>query len=144
MRDSREKHDVTLPDAPAGVRTIARSIIVGQSLEVARMIQMLRGFGEAEANETDTAMLWMGMVAEDNQMPGMASDEELEELGRLDGRAADELFAELMIAHHIGGIEMADFAVANAANDEVIAMAASMSDGQRGEIAEMLNVLDGG
>ena len=131
-------------DIDPGLATIARSIIVGQSLEVGRMIQMLRGFGEAEANETGTSMIWMGMVAEDNQMPGMASDEELEELARLDGRAADELFATLMIDHHIGGIEMADFAVANAANDEVVAMAASMSDGQRGEIAEMLGVLDGG
>jgi uncharacterized protein (DUF305 family) len=132
----------TRDDIDPGLGTIARSIIVGQSLEVGRMIQLLRSFGEPEANDTGTSMLWMGMVAEDNQMPGMASDDELDELARIDGRAADELFAELMIAHHLGGIEMADFAVANADNDEVIAMAASMSQGQRGEIAEMLGVLE--
>ncbi len=134
----------TRDDIDPGLGTIARSIIVGQSLEVGRMIQMLRTFGESEANDSGTSMLWMSMVAEANQMPGMASDDELELLARLDGRDADELFAELMIAHHIGGIEMADFAVENAESDEVVAMAASMSDGQRGEIVEMLDVLEGG
>ena len=132
----------TRDDIDPGLSTIARSIVVGQSLEVGRMIQLLREFGEPEANETGTAMVWMSMVAESGQMPGMASDEELDELARLDGRAADELFAELMIAHHIGGIEMAEFAVANGENDEVVDMAASMADGQRGEINEMLGVLD--
>jgi uncharacterized protein (DUF305 family) len=134
----------TRDDIDPGLSTVARSIIVGQSLEVGRMIQMLRSFGEAEANDSGTAMLWMSMVAESGQMPGIASDDELEELARLDGREADELFAELMIAHHIGGIEMAEFAVANADNDEVVEMAASMAHGQRGEINEMLHVLDDG
>lgn len=132
----------TRDDIDPGLSTIARSIIVGQSLEVGRMIQLLRSFGEAEANETDTSMLWMSMVAEANQMPGIASDEELDELARLDGRDADRLFADLMIAHHFGGIEMAEFTVDNAENDEVVKMAASMADGQRGEINEMLDVLD--
>lgn len=134
----------TRDDIDPGLSTVARSIIVGQSLEVGRMIQMLRSFGEAEANESGTAMVWMSMVAETGQMPGIASDDELDELARLDGREADELFAELMIAHHIGGIEMAEFTIANAENDEVVDMAASMAQGQRGEINEMLGVLGDG
>jgi uncharacterized protein (DUF305 family) len=126
-----------LDDTDPGLRTIARQIIIGQSLEVGRMVQLLRAFGETEVNETDTAMLWMGMSAGLDSMPGMASDAELDELGRLDGRAADELFVRLMSAHHLGGIDMADFAVAGAANDEVVKMAASMASAQRGEIGEM-------
>ena len=112
-----------LPDTDPGLRTVAREIVRGQSIEVGRMIQLLRSFGETEVNETDTAMVWMGMVAGIDSMPGMASDDELDRLGRLDGREADELFVELMSAHHVGGIEMAQFAVANADNDEVITMA---------------------
>lgn len=131
-----------LPDTEPGLRSIARLIVIGQSLEVGRMVQLLRSFGESEVNETDTAMVWMGMASGVASMPGMATDDELDELGRLEGRAADELFVELMSEHHVGGIEMAEFAVANASNDEVIKMAQSMASGQRGEIVEMASLLD--
>jgi uncharacterized protein (DUF305 family) len=131
-----------LPDTDPGLRTVARSIVTGQSLEVGRMIQLLRMFGESEINGTDTAMVWMGMASGIESMPGMATDEELDLLGRLEGREADELFVELMSEHHIGGIEMAEYAVANGVNDEVEAMAASMASAQRGEIAEMLGLLE--
>ena len=131
-----------LPDTEPGLRSVARSIVTGQSLEVGRMIQLLRSFGESEVNETDTAMVWMGMASGTENMPGMASDAELDELGRLEGSAADELFVELMTEHHVGGIEMAEFAVENAANDEVILMAGSMASAQRGEIFEMSELLE--
>ena len=106
------------------------------------MIQLLRMFGESEVNETDTAMVWMGMASGVDSMLGMATDEELCQLGRLEGEAADELFVDLMTQHHIGGIEMAEYAVANGVNDEVAAMAGSMASAQRGEIAEMLGLLE--
>jgi uncharacterized protein (DUF305 family) len=130
------------PDIDPGLNTIARDIVVGQSLEVGRMVQMLRTLGETEANETGTSMTWMDMVAEDHHMPGMASDIELEELGTTEGRAADELFVELMTAHHLGGIEMAEYAIEHAEYDEVVKMAAGMAAGQRSEIVEMAGELD--
>ncbi len=131
-----------LPDTDPGLRTVARSIVTGQSLEVGRMIQLLRMFGESEINDTETAMVWMGMASGIDSMPGMATDDELDRLGRLDGEAADELFVDLMTQHHLGGIDMAEYAVANGANDEVAQMAASMASAQRGEIAEMLGLLE--
>ena len=131
-----------LPDTDPGLRTISAGIVRGQSMEVGRMIEMLRDLGETEANETDTAMTWMGMSAGVGQMPGMASDDELEQLGRLSGEDADRLFVALMSEHHIGGIEMADFAAENAATSEVREMAAAMADTQRGEIVEMQGRLD--
>ncbi len=131
-----------LPDTDPGLRTVARSIVTGQSLEVGRMIQLLRMFGETEANETDTAMTWMGMATDVDGMPGMASDDELDRLGRLEGEAADELFVELMSAHHLGGIDMAEYAIANGVNDEVDQMATTMASGQRAEIAEMVGLLE--
>ncbi|MFW2333398.1 DUF305 domain-containing protein [Ilumatobacter sp.] len=130
-----------LPDTDPGLRTVARQIVIGQSIEVGRMIQLLRSFGETEVNETDTAMVWMGMVAGIDSMPGMATDDELDLLGRLEGREADELFVELMTAHHIGGIEMAQFAATNAKNDEVVKMASGMASAQAGEIGEMERLL---
>lgn len=131
-----------LPDTDPGLRTISAGIVRGQSLEVGRMIQLLRDYGETEANETDTSMTWMGMSAGVDQMPGMASDDELELLGQLSGNEADELFVALMTEHHVGGIEMADFAAENAQTAEVRDMASSMAHGQRGEIVEMSQQLD--
>lgn len=132
----------TRDDIDPGISTIARSILRGQNIEIGRMIQLLRQFDESEANETGTSMTWMSMVAEGDQMPGMASEAELDQLAAVDGDEADRLFAELMIDHHEGGIEMAEFAIENAEHPEVIAMAESMASGQRGEIAELLGELD--
>ena len=132
----------TRPDTDPGLRTVARSIVVGQSLEVGRMIQLLREFGESEVNTDSASMLWMGMSAAPGQMPGIASEAELDELAAATGREADVLFVELMSAHHLGGVEMAEFAVDNAENDEVIAFAAGMVSGQLDEIIEMEGQLD--
>lgn len=127
----------TRPGTDPGLQIISRSIIVGQSLEVGRMIQLLRAFGEHEVNPDEASMLWMGMSATPGQMPGMASGDELARLGEAEGRAADELFVELMTDHHVGGIEMAEFALEHAENDEVLKFAEGMAKGQRGEIREM-------
>ena len=132
------------PDIDPGMNTIARSIIQGQNIEIGRMIQMLRTLGEAEANESGTSMLWMSMVAEDDQMPGMASEAELDDLASAEGRVADLMFADLMIDHHVGGIEMAEFAARNAEYDEVVLFAESMAHAQESEIREMLDVIESG
>lgn len=131
-----------LPDTDSGLRSVSREILRGQSIEVGRMIQLLRMFGEPEVNETGTAMVWMGMASGVDDMPGLATDDELDRLGRLEGEAADELFVELMTEHHLGGIDMAEYVVANGANDEVEQMAAAMASGQRAEIAEMVELLE--
>lgn len=130
-----------LPDTDPGLRTVARTILVGQSQEVGRMSQLLDTFGESTVNETGTAMTWMGMATDVDTMPGMATDAELDELGRLAGRDADELFAQLMTAHHLAGIDMAQFAATNAADDKVRTFAGAISHAQRSDIVEMQQLL---
>lgn len=151
LQDMREHHEqalamsfiyLDLPDTEPGLRTVARGITMGQGIEIGRMIQMLRDMDADEANLGDTAMTWMGMSSEVGAMPGMASPAELDELGAAAGDEADRLFVELMVEHHVGGIEMAAYASENAANDEVRNMATGMVDGQLGEIAEMRQLLD--
>ena len=151
LQDMREHHEQgvymsfvyrALPDIDPGLSTVAASIVIGQNQEIGRMVQMLRMFGEPEANEGDTAMAWMGMPVDRGQMPGMASESDLDELGTLSGRQADEFFVQLMTAHHEGGIHMAEYASGNAENDEVHAMAASIMTSQADEIAEMQRELD--
>ena len=146
LQDMREHHEQatymsfiynSLPDTDSGLRTVATSIIIGQNQEIGRMVQMLRMFGEAEANEGEFSMAWMGMPVERGKMPGMASDADLDKLATLSGKEADEFFVQLMKAHHEGGIHMAEYASSNAKNEETRALAASIVKSQQDEIAEM-------
>ena len=123
------------------LRLIAREIIVNQSNESGRMVQMLRQFGAAETNETDQVMGWMGEPTPLDKMPGLASDAELKTLQESRGAAADKMFGELMIAHHKGGIHMAEHVSMHGSNDEVTTLAAAMVKAQTGEIAEMEKLL---
>lgn len=130
------------PDTDPALQTVARTILFGQSIDIGRMIQLLRAMDAPEAAETDEAMGWMGMPTTHDAMPGMATEAELDELAASSGAAADELFVDLMVAHHEGGVHMAEFAEADADNSEVRKMAAGLVAGQRGEIAELEGLLD--
>jgi uncharacterized protein (DUF305 family) len=119
------------------LRSIAYEIIMSQGTEIGRMVQLLRDFDEAETNETDQAMTWMGDPTPLEEMPGLASDEQMKQLQQSRGAAADDLFARLMIAHHKGGVHMAEHAAMHGTNDEVRLMAESMVKAQTGEIADL-------
>ena len=54
------------------------------------------------------AMAWMGMPTNDDHMPGMATDEQLDELAGSSRERGDDLFIDLMVAHHKGGIDMVE------------------------------------
>lgn len=124
-------------DTDSGLREIAREIIVDQSIDNGRMIQLLRIFGKPEANETDIGMDWMGMPSQLERMPGLATDAQLRELASASGTSADNLFIDLMVTHHEGGIHMAEYTVENAVNDEVIKMAESTVKSQQSEIIDL-------
>lgn len=153
LQDMRYHHEqavemallyLNTPDSDPSLRTIAREIIVGQQLEIGRMIQLLRDFGESEVNTDDIAMSWMGETVALDRMPGLATDADLARLRDSSGREADEFFVTLMNAHHQGGIHMAEHTAEHAAVDEVATMAASMAKHQREEIAEMNGLLAAG
>jgi uncharacterized protein (DUF305 family) len=146
LQDMREHHEqavamsfifLELDETDPRLRTVSRSIAFGQSIDIGRMIQLLRDFGADEANMGDTSMTWMGMSSAAGSMPGMASAAQLDALAAASGAAADEIFVDLMIGHHLGGLEMAEFAVSAAASDEVRAMAAGIVASQQGEIMEL-------
>ena len=151
LQDMRDHHDqaiqmsliyLTRPDTAPGLRTVARNVLVGQAVDSGRMIQLLRDLDAPEAADSEEAMAWMGMPTPRDQMLGMATEEQLEELGAASDADADRLFVELMSAHHQGGIHMAEFAATEAANEEVREMAASMADSQAEEIIELQRELE--
>jgi uncharacterized protein (DUF305 family) len=127
--------------ATAALRGIAREIIVTQDIEIGQMVQMLRDFGKPEANETDQAMGWMHEPLPIDHMPGLATQGDLDALAAARGVEVDKVFAKLMIAHHQGGLHMAEYAAEHAGVGKVRALATSMLDGQRSEITEMQQLL---
>lgn len=74
-------------------------------------------------------------------MPGMATSEELERMRSLSGTELDVYFLQLMHRHHLGGIEMAEYAVDNAQIPAVRSLAERMLDSQGSEITIMENML---
>lgn len=120
------------------VRLIATEIELGQQLEIGRMVQLLRVLGAAEAPDlSQPAMSWMNHTTPYERMPGIATDEQIQQLATSSGPAADELFVALMIAHHEAGIDMAQYALDHGSNGETKAFAESMIVGQQSEIAEL-------
>lgn len=119
----------------------AQEILYTQQLEVGLMIELLRSFGEAEANDTGTAMAWMGTPVPLDDMDGLASQDELNEYARARGLDASIAFATLMLDHHLGGIHMAEYVRDAGRNPSVRVLADSMIRGQTGEVAEISAVL---
>lgn len=129
-------------DRDGNLSIVAREIMVGQNIEIGRFIQLLRDFGESEVNETDLAMTWMGEAVPLDRMPGLATEADLQALADATGDQANELFVQLMTAHHQGGVHMAEHAAMHAATEEVRLMASQMASSQAEEITEMARLLE--
>ena len=80
LQDMRYHHDqavqmayyyrTSVADSLPRLDMIAEEILLSQQLESGRMVQLLRSFHENEANDTGTAMGWMGMAMPIEQMDG--------------------------------------------------------------------------
>lgn len=132
-----------LDGTSAALRDMARETVFGQSVEVGRMIQLLRGFGATESNESDVTMAWMNTPTPTDGMPGMPSESDLDKLLASSGSAADQLFVALMTAHHQGGIQVAQYAAAHANVIEVRQFADAIVEGQASQINEMRATIAG-
>ncbi|MFC4913562.1 DUF305 domain-containing protein [Actinomadura gamaensis] len=130
------------------VRLLAYDIINTQQAQIGMMTAWLDGWG---LPKTDPAgpMRWMGhgghgggtSLPADGSMPGMATPAQLAELERASGRAAETLFLRLMIAHHRGGVAMAEAVLGRTGDARVERLARTMVEGQRAEITLMERML---
>lgn len=118
-------------------RTFAREVVLFQSYEIGRMEQKLRDWGYERSAAPSRAMEWMSMGVAAEDMPGLASKEEMDRLLEVSGRDADALFVALMIDHHRGGLHMAQYAARHAADADVRDLAEKMAISQQSEINEM-------
>lgn len=72
-----------------------------------------------------------------HRMAGMASQEEMRGLRNSNGTEFDQLFSELMIRHHRGGIQMAQNFIESGKNPELIELERGMVEAQQKEIKMM-------
>lgn len=138
--------------AGPAVAALADSILVSQSQELGVMSGWLQLWHDPATSKAP--MSWMRGAAVTSSdagmsmttMPGMASQVELDRLATLSGTAFDVLFLQLMIRHHQGGIEMAQYAQAHARLSVVRNAAQAMAFAQIDDISQMQALLsaDGG
>lgn len=123
------------------VHEIAVDIETEQQFQIGEMQGWLDSWGR---NLTSTApqMAWMGHpLAAGELMPGLATPSQMTQLQSSHGRQLDILFLQLMIHHHQGGIEMAQYAADNAQVPYVRQVAQSMVTQQTNEITQMEQIL---
>jgi uncharacterized protein (DUF305 family) len=130
------------------LHTVATDMARTQQAQIGIMQGWLSAWG-LTARSPEPPMTWMeghdhgggeGEVPE--TMPGLATDEELVRLSDAEGEQAEVLFLELMIEHHLGGIEMAEAEVELGSEDLVTNFAQGMVDAQRSEVQNMERMLE--
>jgi uncharacterized protein (DUF305 family) len=129
------------------VRTLAARIINAQQDEIALMQQWLRERGQPvpEVHITGINLMVHGAGDHAMHMPGMLTQEQLQELEAARNLEFDRLFLTYMIQHHAGAVYMVDelFSTDGAALDEAaFKLASGIHVDQVTEIARMELMLD--
>jgi uncharacterized protein (DUF305 family) len=131
------------------VESLAFDISATQTNQAGRMQGWLALWGLSPTGG-DT-MAWMGdaghaghdmaAMGSGAPMPGMATEDELATLRGLSGAAFDLEFLRLMIRHHQGGSDMAQYAAEHAEVDAVQDLAAGIEASQSFEVDTMTDML---
>jgi len=118
------------------VRSLGYDIALTQENQIGIMQTWLSFWG-LNPTSASKPMAWMpeGTAAlKDGLMPGMATQEQMQELRNAKGKQVDILFLKLILTHHLGGIHMVDGVLAESRNADVRSLAANMKAGQQREI----------
>lgn len=130
------------------MRTFANDIATSQQQQSGQMFAWVQLWG-LKPTGSQPPMAWMGSdhhgattaSGESVAMPGMASESDLARLTAARGVEADRIFLTLMMAHHKGGVEMADAVLARSDRSEVVTLARAMKAAQTSEIQAMQQML---
>ncbi|WP_433519703.1 DUF305 domain-containing protein [Nonomuraea sp. CA-143628] len=77
-----------------------------------------------------------------HEMPGLISEEAMEQLRKAKGKKFDKLFARHMIVHHNGAIEMVRTQEAEGSDPKVKKVATHMATHQRDEVAQLQTIVE--
>ncbi|HEY0216990.1 MAG TPA: DUF305 domain-containing protein [Cellulomonas sp.] len=139
------------------VRTVALDILLTQQNQIGQLAGWLSTWG-LPATSGAAPMAWMtgtehahtadagtatgsdgttGYAA----MPGWVSAADLARLTASEGSDADRLFLQLMIPHHVGGVEMAGYAAEHARRPQVRTLARGIVTAQDRELVALRDML---
>ncbi|WP_327585179.1 DUF305 domain-containing protein [Nonomuraea sp. NBC_00507] len=113
------------------IKELAVKIKAAQDPEIQTMKAWLTGWGKAAPEG--------GMG---HEMPGVMSEEEMKKLDAAKGTEFDKLFAQQMIAHHNGAIEMARTEQTDGSNPEAKELAKTIETAQQAEVERLQKILD--
>ncbi|MGP4010966.1 DUF305 domain-containing protein [Streptomyces sp. 4N124] len=131
--------------ADTEVRRLAYDIAQTQANQRGMLLGWLTLWGLPKVS-SDPPMTWMdmgGMASgkDGALMPGMATNTEMEKLGKLDGKQAEIFFLQLMTDHHKGGVHMAEGCVQRCSVGVEKDLAQGMAEAQESEIQLMADLL---
>ncbi|MEU7761008.1 DUF305 domain-containing protein [Micromonospora aurantiaca (nom. illeg.)] len=130
------------------LKDLAAKIKAAQDPEITTMKGWLTAWGKPTDLPSDHSMPGMsatpghGMPGMDAGMPGMMSEQQMRDLAAAKGPAFDRMFAEMMIAHHRGAIDMARTEQADGSNPAAKALAAEIASDQAAEVQTLQKILD--
>ncbi|KQQ03837.1 MULTISPECIES: DUF305 domain-containing protein [unclassified Rathayibacter] len=141
------------------VLTVSKDILLTQQQQSGQLFGWLTSWGLPQASP-EPSMTWMGrptlagaadehssmgMGTEDgvvpSSMPGLATQDQIDELTAASGRDLDRLFLQLMITHHRGAIDMAEALLARSRVTVATDFATSVVKAQEAEISLMEQML---
>ncbi|MCX4822654.1 DUF305 domain-containing protein [Streptomyces sp. NBC_01142] len=135
------------------VRRLAYDIANTQANQRGMMLGWLDLWGLPKVSAGSEPMAWMNrdgghgghggghQVEDGSLMPGMATTASLERLRKASDKQAEILYLQLMIAHHNGGVAMAEGCVQLCGVGTERDLAQGMVDAQRSEVELMLDLL---
>jgi uncharacterized protein (DUF305 family) len=140
------------------IRTLATDIALTQTNQMGQMQGWLNDWN-LSLGRSGPQMAWMnrdgGMhmgggstmdpslmrLRPDGLMPGMATQAQVNQLRTLPSAEADKLFLQLMIAHHRGGVAMAQTALAETTERVVVRLCRTIVTDQQLEIVQKTQML---
>ncbi|MGI5194296.1 DUF305 domain-containing protein [Streptomyces sp. CA-288835] len=129
------------------VRRLAYDIAQTQANQRGMLIGWLDLWGLPKTS-ADGYMAWMkgdGHMGHESKggslMPGMATDAELDQLGKAQGKDAEVLYLQLLTDHHRGGVTMARACAEQCEVSQERQLAQGMVEGQQSEMRLMADML---
>lgn len=122
----------------AKVTSLASRISAEQEPEMRGMAKTLKSWKEKVPPEAENPNFGLrGGHSSHGGMPGMATQEQLDDLGEATGEDADRLYLDLMIAHHEGALSMCRTLGRKGSDERTGELGDDITVTQRKQIAQM-------
>ena len=118
------------------LKAFAQEIVIGQRYEQGIYSSTLDRFGHS-SDPGDEVMGWMGEPMPIEDMTGLATEEQMDQLRNAEGDEAAALWIALMSEHHLAGLHMADYAARYGQDRTTKNLAYATVKGQRSEVIDL-------